>query len=48
MISSVKFNTKEKAEICYHLLGSRAISITTILYKGSSIEKYLVIYFKSK
>lgn len=47
MINEVKFNTKEKATKCYHLLGKRAIDIFTIEYEGI-ISGFWVHYFTQK
>lgn len=45
MILDVKFNTKEKAERCFNLLGGRAIDILTIKYK-EEVYGYFVHYFR--
>lgn len=45
MILDVKFNTKEKAERCFNLLGIRAIDIFTIKYK-EEVYGYFVHYFR--
>ena len=44
MLCDVKFNTKEKANRCFKLLGDRAIDIFTIEYKGNAYG-YWVHYF---
>ena len=45
MILDVKFNTKEKAERCFNLLGDRVIDIFTIKYK-EEVYGYFVHYFR--
>lgn len=45
MILDVRFNTREKAEKCFNLLGIRAIDIFTIKYK-EEVYGYFVHYFR--
>lgn len=44
MILSVEFNTREKADKCLKLLGTRGINIMRIMYKGKQIGGFIVHY----
>ena len=46
MILDVKFNTREKAEKCFNLLGSRAIDIFTVEY-NNEVSGFWVHYFRN-